>query len=532
MWYNVDKQLRLPKRSGQKLLLPFVLLFGVIGALLLIRSLAAGSSVISGTLFDDANRNGVVDSGEAPFANKALALYRQQDSTWVAGVVTDASGKFVFSGLDDSNYYVAASRSVWTELRGDYVPSFTTISTDFELPVSLIGSAHVNFGLRKIIRSRVIEQPISTVTSPKGMIIRSYNDAVTAQQILDVFNKGSLRGEEEKTTKVYFDYQSSAFCSSSYAGSPGTFNAFSASCWIDWLSWVDTGDQVLFHEYGHAWSHYYEYIVQQDGTFNKYLAARGLTGDSRIGTNVYWDPKEMIAEDYRQLFGSESARSFAQANKDIPPAKDVPNLETYLSITYMASSTDTIPPSSPTNVVAKTESPTQINLSWSASTDNSGVIKEYEVYRNGALVRVITSPTTNSFESGLTPDTSYQYYVRARDQAGNVSPSSATATAKTPSIDNTAPSQPTALTATSITYNSVGLAWQASSDDASIVSYRIYTGVTGKRARPVLIGTATNTSFNVTGLKRGTNYSYWVTAVDSSGNESLPSNAISVKTKR
>src|SRR5262249_31612162 len=47
-----------------------------------------------------------------------------------------------------------------------------------------------------------------------------------------------------------------------------------------------------------------------------------------------------------------------------------------------ATSTDTTPPSQPANLNATTASSTQIDLSWTASTDNVGVTG-YQVFRNG-----------------------------------------------------------------------------------------------------------------------------------------------------
>jgi len=99
-------------------------------------------------------------------------------------------------------------------------------------------------------------------------------------------------------------------------------------------SWLDNGDEVLFHEYGHAWSLYYAYMVQQDSTFTSYLKARGIYGDSRINTTKPWTDREMIAEDYRQLFASPNAAAYPQANTDIPPASQVPGLKQWLQTTF------------------------------------------------------------------------------------------------------------------------------------------------------------------------------------------------------
>jgi hypothetical protein len=101
------------------------------------------------------------------------------------------------------------------------------------------------------------------------------------------------------------------------------------------------------------------------------------------------------------------------------------------------SSTDTAPPTAPTNLAATPASTTQINLSWSASTDNVGVTG-YRVERcqgNGcSSFAQIGSPAGASFnDSGLLVSTAYSYRVRATDAAGNLSGYSNTASATTPS---------------------------------------------------------------------------------------------------
>src|SRR5205823_3988524 len=98
---------------------------------------------------------------------------------------------------------------------------------------------------------------------------------------------------------------------------------------------------------------------------------------------------------------------------------------------------DTTPPTAPAGLTATTVSTTQINLAWTASTDNVGVTG-YLVERcqgSGCTTFVqITSVTTTTFSNtGLTAGTSYSYRVRATDGAGNRSAYSNTATAVTQS---------------------------------------------------------------------------------------------------
>ncbi|MFD0677997.1 MULTISPECIES: polysaccharide lyase family 7 protein [unclassified Paenibacillus] len=100
---------------------------------------------------------------------------------------------------------------------------------------------------------------------------------------------------------------------------------------------------------------------------------------------------------------------------------------------------DTQAPTAPTNLTATAASSSQINLSWTASTDNVGVTA-YQVYRGSTLVG---SPTATSFsDTGLSASTSYSYTVKAKDAAGNVSTASNTASATTQSGSTpTLPSQ-------------------------------------------------------------------------------------------
>jgi WD40 repeat protein len=122
----------------------------------------------------------------------------------------------------------------------------------------------------------------------------------------------------------------------------------------------------------------------------------------------------------------------------------------------VGSGSDTVPPTVPTNLSASAISTTQINLTWSASSDNVGVAG-YRVERcQGAgcsnFVQ-IAAPTTTSFgDSGLIPGTTYQYRVRATDAANNLSAYSAVANATT-QPDTTSPT----VTATSPVNGAAGV---------------------------------------------------------------------------
>lgn len=81
------------------------------------------------------------------------------------------------------------------------------------------------------------------------------------------------------------------------------------------------------------------------------------------------------------------------------------------------------------------QSPSQIALSWSASSDNVGV-SSYPVERcQGTsctnFIQIATPGGVSYPDTGLTPNTTYRYRVRATDAAGNLSGYSAIASATT-----------------------------------------------------------------------------------------------------
>jgi outer membrane protein assembly factor BamB/chitodextrinase len=182
---------------------------------------------------------------------------------------------------------------------------------------------------------------------------------------------------------------------------------------------------------------------------------------------------------------------------------------------------DSIAPSVPTALVAAAASFSQINLSWTASTDNVGVTG-YKIFRG--TTQVGTSTGTSYSDSGLTASTSYTYKVAAYDSAGNTSAQSTAASATTSAgTDTTAPTVPTGLSASAASSTQINLSWSASTDNVGVTGYKIFRGTTQ-------IGTSTGTSYSDSGLSASTTYTYKVAACDAVGNTSAQSTAASATT--
>ncbi|HVY68158.1 MAG TPA: fibronectin type III domain-containing protein, partial [Patescibacteria group bacterium] len=140
---------------------------------------------------------------------------------------------------------------------------------------------------------------------------------------------------------------------------------------------------------------------------------------------------------------------------------------------------DTTPPTAPTNLTATAASSTQINLSWTASTDDTGVTG-YNIYRGSSSTTLgfLASTTQTSYNnSGLTASTTYFYGVRAFDAAGNTSATSTVVSTSTPAAgDTTPPTAPTNLTATAASSTQINLSWTASTDNVGVTGYNVYRG--------------------------------------------------------
>jgi calcineurin-like phosphoesterase family protein len=171
--------------------------------------------------------------------------------------------------------------------------------------------------------------------------------------------------------------------------------------------------------------------------------------------------------------------------------------------------TDTTAPSQPTGLTGNAVSPGQVNLSWTASTDATGVA-QYLIKRDGAQIG--TSKTTSFSDTTAIAGTSPAYTVTAVDYNSYSSTPSAPVTINVPN-DVTPPTVPTGLYTTSVQADTVALAWTPSTDDAAVASYRIYRG-------GVRVGSSAVPSFSDTTVAPTTTYTYTVSAVDRSSNES------------
>jgi len=138
---------------------------------------------------------------------------------------------------------------------------------------------------------------------------------------------------------------------------------------------------------------------------------------------------------------------------------------------------DRSPPSVPTGLSATAISSSQVNLSWTGSSDNTGVTG-YDIYRNGTLLATTSGTGTTYSDTSATASKLYSYTIDARDGAGNVSSqSSPPVTVITPG----GPSGPALVQVAGSSTATVTLPAASAPGDLLVLSASVFTGA----SRPI-----------------------------------------------
>jgi hypothetical protein len=199
--------------------------------------------------------------------------------------------------------------------------------------------------------------------------------------------------------------------------------------------------------------------------------------------------------------------------------------------TKSGGSTDSIPPSVPDSLTAKSLG-RSISLAWTESTDNVGVAG-YGVERcqGSGCTNFLPIGTTNAASAvdyddrNLLASTTYRYRVRAKDAANNWSAYSnlvQTTTQEAPG-DTVSPTTPTGLVATAVTTTQILLSWNAATDNVGVSTYKVYQDDDYPITPLVFKAYVTSPTVVIT-VPPASRSCYRVAARDAAGNESSLSN--------
>ncbi|MEU1462922.1 fibronectin type III domain-containing protein [Streptomyces sp. NPDC005727] len=143
--------------------------------------------------------------------------------------------------------------------------------------------------------------------------------------------------------------------------------------------------------------------------------------------------------------------------------------------TPAAVAADRSAPTRPAGPAGRAAGSRAVQLSWSASRDDRGVVS-YEIQQGGARIHSVGGGQRATVVTGLRPGTRYVFTVRARDAADNLSPASAPVRVTTPGTDDGRDTAPAAFTAASHRSDGayyIDLSWEPPAVDGVITEYRI-----------------------------------------------------------
>jgi chitodextrinase len=164
------------------------------------------------------------------------------------------------------------------------------------------------------------------------------------------------------------------------------------------LSWVKSSDNVAVTRY----------VIYRDG-----VQLTRIPGTSI----VYHDTGLTPLTDY--VYTVQALDAAGNPSKQSSPTK-----------AKTPAPTDKVPPSTPTGLQATAVSSSEIDLTWTDSTDNVAVTG-YVIYRDGKELTTVAGTETTFQDTGLDYSTTYIYTVRAIDAANNASQPSKPAEAMT-----------------------------------------------------------------------------------------------------
>ncbi|WP_435843536.1 fibronectin type III domain-containing protein, partial [Streptomyces hirsutus] len=156
--------------------------------------------------------------------------------------------------------------------------------------------------------------------------------------------------------------------------------------------------------------------------------------------------------------------------------------------TPAATAADRSAPSRPSDLRGRAVGDRAVQLSWSASTDDRGVLS-YDVHQGETKVHSVGGNQTATVVTGLRPGTRYSFTVRARDAADNLSSPGASLRLTTPGRGAAPAAAPTGFRASS--HRSEGayhidLSWVPPRVDGVITEYQVH--LDGRPATSVVYG--------------------------------------------
>jgi hypothetical protein len=265
-----------------------------------------------------------------------------QGTLEVTGTATDnVRVKRVSVRIDDGSYLPADGTTSWSTAfdSASYVDGVHTVKVKAVDTKGNVRRKSVDVVFDNGVVSDGSQQSTSpgpsTTTTPEGTQIDVDSAGPwTATQVAEMLQANGLDSTVGPRLSVRVQDAYASQLTSGYTKSGSTYTSFTATMYLKGVNsgFASQPDSTIAHEYGHAWSLYHLYM-SQNGDWSSYLEARGLAGNAKLDTSYSWSRNEIIADDFRLLFGTDEAISQRpqHLNSEIPDPRNVPGLKTFLA---------------------------------------------------------------------------------------------------------------------------------------------------------------------------------------------------------
>lgn len=259
-----------------------------------------------------------------------------------------------------------------------------------------------------------------------------------------------------------------------------------------------------------------EYSLSMDGN------GTSATG----GPSVNWTPYDSFLDISAIVthVGSDNQVVVTLGARASIPSGGAPNAGAYSATqTLTVSWTGEAPPAAPTDLDATVVNDYRIDLAWSDNSSNETgfrIERKTGVGGSWAQIDTVGDDVVGYQNTGLDPNTTYYYRVRAYNAAGNSDYSNEDYAATT----YTTPAAPSSLTATAAGTNQINLSWTDNSYNETGFRIERKTGSGGSWAEIDTVDAGVTTYQN-TGLVRNTTYFYRVRAYNYAGDSDYSNEA-------
>jgi len=209
---------------------------------------------------------------------------------------------------------------------------------------------------------------------------------------------------------------------------------------------------------------------------------------------------------------------------------------TYNSWLDHRGASDVVAPTSPVGVTQTGASNSAVGVSWAPATDDTGIVSYTVSYRlpDGAWRTALTTTRRKVSVPGLSPTTTYEIGVVAKDGAGNLSERVVGTATTNDRPDTTAPGAPTGVTA-KLRAGTVVFTWAEPTDDVGVANFELRrldgasSDPTKRTPRSAGSTSMTTISIPAAQLKSGVTYQFRVVARDDADNTSAGSRIVKVR---